>query len=67
METCEKAREKVEAALADLIKVSALWEERARELGWHGRTEHQSIFSRMGLTGSSSEEGEGNLFFRSRK
>uniref|UniRef100_F6HU11 Phosphoglycerate mutase-like protein AT74 n=1 Tax=Vitis vinifera TaxID=29760 RepID=F6HU11_VITVI len=37
IETCEEAREKAEAALVDELKLSALWEERARELGWsHG-------------------------------
>ncbi|THG14416.1 hypothetical protein TEA_021241 [Camellia sinensis var. sinensis] len=34
METCEEAREKAEAALIDERKLSALWENRAREHGW---------------------------------
>ena len=37
IETCEAARAKAEAALVDELKLSALWERRARELGWsHG-------------------------------
>lgn len=34
METCEEAREKSEAALSEELKLSAIWEERAREYGW---------------------------------
>ncbi|KAF5952252.1 hypothetical protein HYC85_010196 [Camellia sinensis] len=34
METCEEARQKAEAALIDERKLSALWENRAREHGW---------------------------------
>ncbi|KAH7314831.1 hypothetical protein KP509_21G022700 [Ceratopteris richardii] len=64
METCEQAREKSEAALAAQKKVSAMWERRARELGWRDRAERQSIFSRMGFTGSTTEEGEGDSFFQ---
>lgn len=67
METCEKAREKSEAALTEVMKVSAMWERRARELGWRERVERQSIFSRMGLSSASSEDEEGNSFLRSRK
>ncbi|KAH7288725.1 hypothetical protein KP509_31G038500 [Ceratopteris richardii] len=49
METCEVAREKSELALIAQRKISAMWEKRARELGWHGRIEHHDIFSRIGL------------------
>lgn len=65
METCEEAREKSEAALAAQKKISIMWEKRARELGWRDRAEHQSIFSRMGLT--SGDGGQTNSFLRSRK
>ena len=34
VETCEEAREGTEAQLAEEHRLSALWEERARELGW---------------------------------
>lgn len=34
METCEEAREKAEAALVSQKKLTALWEERARQKGW---------------------------------
>lgn len=34
VETCEEAREKAEAAIMEERKLSALWEERARDLGW---------------------------------
>ncbi|XP_057501798.1 uncharacterized protein LOC130785665 isoform X2 [Actinidia eriantha] len=34
METCEGAREKAEAAFVEERKLSALWEKRARELGF---------------------------------
>ncbi|XP_058083122.1 uncharacterized protein LOC131231054 [Magnolia sinica] len=37
METCEEAREKAEAALRAELKLSALWEKRARHLGWTDR------------------------------
>lgn len=33
-ETCEEARERAEAELVEEYKLSALWEKRARELGW---------------------------------
>ncbi|XP_008794328.1 uncharacterized protein LOC103710409 [Phoenix dactylifera] len=33
-ETCEEAREQAEAALAKEKKITALWERRARQLGW---------------------------------
>eukprot|EP00250_Pteridium_aquilinum_P010195 c19206_g1_i1 orf=407-1030(-) len=65
METCEEAREKSEAALAAQRKISVIWEKRARELGWRDRAEHQSIFSRIGLT--SGDGGQTNSFLRSRK
>lgn len=65
METCEEAREKSEAALLLQKKTSILWEKRARELGWRDRAEHQSIFSRIGLT--SSDGGQTGSFLRSRK
>lgn len=67
METCEEAREKSEAFLAAQKKVSAMWEKRARELGWRDKAEHQNIFNRIGLTGVTSEGGQANSFFRSRK
>lgn len=66
METCEEAREKSEVALAAQKKVSAMWEKRARELGWRDKKERQSIFSRIGLTGGDGG-GQANSFFRSRK
>uniref|UniRef100_A0A0D9ZDV8 DUF1068 domain-containing protein n=1 Tax=Oryza glumipatula TaxID=40148 RepID=A0A0D9ZDV8_9ORYZ len=34
MDTCEEAREKSSEALVEQRKLTALWEERARELGW---------------------------------
>lgn len=34
METCEEAREKAEAALAAQKRLSAMWEQRARQRGW---------------------------------
>ncbi|GMN25115.1 hypothetical protein TIFTF001_000805 [Ficus carica] len=34
VETCEEAREIAEAQLVEERRLSALWEERARELGW---------------------------------
>ncbi|TVU15343.1 hypothetical protein EJB05_38860, partial [Eragrostis curvula] len=34
-ETCEEARERSEAAISKEKKLTALWEQRARELGWH--------------------------------
>lgn len=34
METCEEARDKSEMALAAQKKITALWEQRARQKGW---------------------------------
>lgn len=34
METCEEAREKAEATLAAQKKLTAMWEQRARQRGW---------------------------------
>jgi hypothetical protein len=34
-ETCEVARERSEVAISKEKKLTALWEQRARELGWH--------------------------------
>ncbi|KAL2938109.1 Tuftelin [Bienertia sinuspersici] len=34
METCEEAREKAEAALVSQKKLTAVWEQRARQKGW---------------------------------
>jgi len=34
METCEEAREKAEAALVAQKKLTAMWEQRARQRGW---------------------------------
>lgn len=34
METCEEAREKAEATLTAQKKLTALWEQRARQKGW---------------------------------
>ncbi|XP_057527339.1 uncharacterized protein LOC130806330 [Amaranthus tricolor] len=34
METCEEAREKAEAALVAQKKLTAMWEQRARQKGW---------------------------------
>ncbi|KAF5746092.1 hypothetical protein HS088_TW06G00257 [Tripterygium wilfordii] len=34
MQTCEEAREKAEAALVAQKKLTALWEQRARQKGW---------------------------------
>lgn len=36
IETCEEGREHSEAALTKEKKVTALWERRARQLGWVG-------------------------------
>lgn len=33
-ETCEQARERVEAMLTQERKVTSVWEQRARKLGW---------------------------------
>ncbi|KAH7436481.1 hypothetical protein KP509_05G021800 [Ceratopteris richardii] len=65
METCEEAREKSEAALVVQKKITAMWEKRARDLGWRDRVEHQSIFSRFGLT--SSDDSQARSFLRARK
>ncbi|KAJ0984857.1 hypothetical protein J5N97_003213 [Dioscorea zingiberensis] len=35
-ETCEEARERSEASLTKEKKITALWERRARQLGWQG-------------------------------
>ncbi|OAY46918.1 uncharacterized protein LOC110616451 [Manihot esculenta] len=35
-ETCEEAREQAEASLIQERKVTSLWEQRARQLGWEG-------------------------------
>ncbi|GLT85379.1 hypothetical protein SLE2022_035700 [Rubroshorea leprosula] len=35
-ETCEEARERAEAFLRKERKVTALWEQRARQMGWEG-------------------------------
>ncbi|KAF6169945.1 hypothetical protein GIB67_034337 [Kingdonia uniflora] len=37
METCEEAREKAEAAIIAEHKLSAIWEDRARQHGWKDR------------------------------
>lgn len=34
VETCEEARERAEAELIEELRLSALWENRAREYGW---------------------------------
>lgn len=34
VETCEEARERAESQLIEERRLSALWEERARDLGW---------------------------------
>ncbi|KAM5561346.1 hypothetical protein ABKV19_022113 [Rosa sericea] len=34
VETCEEARERAQAQLAEELKASEVWERRARELGW---------------------------------
>ena len=34
METCEEAREKAEAALTAQKRLTAMWEQRARQKGW---------------------------------
>jgi hypothetical protein len=34
MDTCEEAREKSAEALVEQRKLTSLWEQRARELGW---------------------------------
>ncbi|XWS29953.1 hypothetical protein CRYUN_Cryun24cG0075100 [Craigia yunnanensis] len=34
VETCEEGRERAEAVLREELKLTALWEKRARELGW---------------------------------
>ncbi|CAN6448114.1 unnamed protein product [Victoria cruziana] len=35
-ETCEEARERSEASLIKERKITAMWEKRARQLGWEG-------------------------------
>ncbi|KAF2317067.1 hypothetical protein GH714_011472 [Hevea brasiliensis] len=35
-ETCEEAREQAEALLIRERKITSLWEQRARQLGWEG-------------------------------
>lgn len=43
METCEEAREKAEAALVAQKKLTAIWEQRARQKGWkEGATKSQA-------------------------
>ncbi|KAK9139559.1 hypothetical protein Scep_009240 [Stephania cephalantha] len=42
VEACEEAREKAEAALIAEKKLSAVWESRARELGWQDRRNARS-------------------------
>lgn len=37
METCEEARERAEAELVEERRLTALWEERARDYGWKDR------------------------------
>jgi hypothetical protein len=37
MDTCEEAREKSAEALIQQKKMTAMWEQRARELGWKPR------------------------------
>ncbi|TQD86221.1 hypothetical protein C1H46_028238 [Malus baccata] len=37
VETCEEARERAEAELAEELRLSDAWERRARELGWNGK------------------------------
>eukprot|EP00249_Psilotum_nudum_P025181 c29422_g1_i1 orf=309-926(-) len=46
METCEGAREKAEAAFIAQKKLSTLWEQRARELGWQDTVELSKVDSR---------------------
>ena len=67
METCEEAREKSEMALAAQKEVSMMWETRARDLGWRDKGEHQSIFSRIGLTTDDGDGVQSNSFFKARK
>ncbi|CAH9054380.1 unnamed protein product [Cuscuta epithymum] len=38
METCEEAREKADATLLAQKKVTAMWESRARQMGWKDKT-----------------------------
>lgn len=38
VQTCEEARERAERELAQELKLSALWEKRAREHGWKANT-----------------------------
>lgn len=35
METCEEARERAEEALEAQRKITAMWEQRARQKGWN--------------------------------
>lgn len=37
VETCEEARERAEAELAEELRLSEVWEKRARELGWNDK------------------------------
>lgn len=36
-ETCEQARERAEALITKEKKLTSAWEQRARQLGWHGK------------------------------
>lgn len=38
METCEEARQRAEAELIEERRLTALWENRAREYGWSDKT-----------------------------
>ncbi|KAK8577813.1 hypothetical protein V6N13_076496 [Hibiscus sabdariffa] len=37
VETCEEGRERAEAQLREELKLTAMWEKRARQLGWRRR------------------------------
>ncbi|KAM1038835.1 hypothetical protein ACFX13_034187 [Malus domestica] len=37
VETCEEARERAEAELAEELRLSEVWEKRAQELGWNDK------------------------------
>ena len=51
METCEEVREKAEEALSAQMKLTALWEIRARQKGWREKV------------AKSNAQTQGNLQF----
>ncbi|TYG97781.1 hypothetical protein ES288_A10G065200v1 [Gossypium darwinii] len=44
METCEEVREKAEEALSAQMKLTAMWEIRARQKGWREKVAKSNAF-----------------------